>query len=116
MRLDSGVRFIGRDGSVELLHMPALMPEVVLNHKAQRNRRVVADFAHRIQPLCGNMIYRGRQNRVLHLPPMQQGSCRRSRGCTDIGAADRRLVVEATMGSFIVVVVVPGQQVLISFV
>jgi hypothetical protein len=37
----------------------------------------------------------------------QGGACRRSRGCSVVGAADGRLVVEATMGSLAVVVVVP---------
>src|SRR6185437_1584110 len=38
------------------------------------------------------------------------GDCRRSRGCSDFGAADGRLVVEATMRSLVVVVVGPWLQ------
>ena len=38
------------------------------------------------------------------------GGCRRSRGCTEVGAADGWFVVEATMRSFEVVVVGPGLQ------
>src|SRR6185437_13079141 len=42
------------------------------------------------------------------------GGCRRSRGCSDFGAADGRLVVEATMRSLVVVVVGPWLQAVVS--
>ena len=39
------------------------------------------------------------------------GACRRSRGCSDLGAADGRFVVEAAVWSLVVVVVEPGLEV-----
>jgi hypothetical protein len=39
-----------------------------------------------------------------------KGTCRWSRRCSIAGAADGRLVVEATMGSLVVVVVGPGLE------
>jgi hypothetical protein len=45
----------------------------------------------------------------LEIRPME-GSCRWSRRCSIAGAADGRLVVEATMGSLVVVVVGPGLE------
>jgi hypothetical protein len=50
------------------------------------------------------------QTILLEQQPSVQGraaACRRSRGCSTLGAADGRPVVEATMGSLVVVVVGP---------
>ena len=60
-----------------------------------------------------------RDERALTTVPMPapnhtEGACRCSRGCCRVGAADGRLVVEATMGSFVVVIVDPRLQVSIS--
>ena len=44
------------------------------------------------------------------------GDCRRSRGCSIIGAADGRLVVEATMRPLVVVEVWPRLEASVSFV
>ena len=49
-----------------------------------------------------------------HGPIYEMGGCRRSRGCSDFGTADWRVVVEATMRSLVVVVVVPRFEVGVS--
>ena len=41
---------------------------------------------------------------------LKPGGCRRSRGCSDLGAADGRFVVEAAVWSLVVVVVDPGLE------
>lgn len=60
------------DGSGELSKVPALVPDVVLDKKAQRDGRVVADSAACFQALSGYVVDHGGQNLVLHFPPEQQ--------------------------------------------
>ena len=47
--------------------------------------------------------------------PEPLGACRYSRRCTRVRAADGRVVVEATMGTSVVVVGGPGSQVAVTF-
>jgi hypothetical protein len=49
--------------------MPALVRKVVLDEKAQRNRRIVADDAGGLQPLVLDAVHHGGQDLVLYLPP-----------------------------------------------
>ena len=52
--------------------MPALMLEVVLDEKAQRDWRLVADGAASIEPLFGDAIDHAREDLVFHFLPIQQ--------------------------------------------
>jgi len=58
--------------SSELGEMPALMCEVVLNEKAERDGSVVADDATCFEPVFWNVVDYGGQDLVLYLPPEQQ--------------------------------------------
>ena len=52
--------------------MQALMHGVVLDEKAQRDWRLVADGAASVEPLFGDAIDYAREDLVLHFPPIQQ--------------------------------------------
>ena len=53
--------------------MPALMRQVILDEKAQRDRFMVADYAGCFKPVFGDVVYNGGQNLVFRLPPAEQG-------------------------------------------
>ena len=56
----------------DLRQVPALMADVILDQKPQRDRRIVSDHATRLQPFFGNAVHHGGKNLVLRLPPAQQ--------------------------------------------
>lgn len=53
--------------------MPALVREVILDEKAQRDGLVVADDADCFQPVFRDPVHHGCQDLVLRLPPAEQG-------------------------------------------
>lgn len=56
----------------ELIEMPALMFEVVLDEKTKRNGLIFADNAQRRETFFGDAIHNGRKNLMLDLPPAHQ--------------------------------------------